>query len=89
MIESEKKQSALKRWGSFLLCIALILTFIFVIGPLMERLPFVRPVISFIEEREIDATALYYTEIEEFSEAEINMRNTMDYQPGKLKKNKP
>ncbi len=86
MIKSENKQSALKRWAAFLFCIALILGFIFILGPLMDRLPFVQPLISFIEEQEIDATALYYTEIEEFSEAEINMKSTMDYQPGKLKK---
>ena len=64
-----------------LLSIMLILIFMFGIAPLMDRLPFIRPLVDFIEERDIDAGALYYTEIEEFSEAAIQMENTMDYGP--------
>ena len=64
--------------------ISLILFFMFGIGPLLDEMPYIRPMVPFIEEREIDATALYYTESEEFSEAAINMRSSMDYAPRKL-----
>jgi hypothetical protein len=32
-----------------------------------------------IRENSIDATALYYTEVEEFAEAETHIRNAMKY----------
>ncbi len=63
---------------SFGLCLG----FIFFLGPWMDKCESVKPLIDFIEEREIDAGALFYTDIEEFSEANINMENTMDYPPG-------
>jgi len=51
------------------------------IGPLGEKTAPIRPLIQFIEERNIDAGALYYTEIEEFAEADIHMNNSLDYSP--------
>lgn len=70
----------------FVLCILACLVFIFLVGPALDKLNSVKPLINFIEERGIDAGALYYTEIEEFSEANINMENTRDYPPkGPLK----
>jgi hypothetical protein len=80
----ELAPSMQRRLFRLFLGISLILFFIFGIGPLLDKAPYIRPMVQFIEEREIDATALYYTEIEEFSEAEINMRNSMDYAPRKL-----
>lgn len=71
---------------ALLASIALILVFMFVIGPMVAQLPMIKPLADFIEERQIDAGALYYTEIEEFSEAELNLRHTMEYGP---KDNRP
>jgi len=76
-----------KKVLQLIMSIFIILFFIFGIGPLMDNLPFIKPMITFIEDRNIDASALYYTEIEEFSEADIFMNNTMDYQPKKLLNN--
>jgi hypothetical protein len=47
----------------------------------VEKTPAVAPIICFIDENYIDASALYYTEIEEFFEAEIHMENTMNFAP--------
>jgi hypothetical protein len=65
-----------------LVSIILILLFIFYLAPWMTALPMLRPLMNFIEERGIDAGALYYTEVEEFAEAEAQMDNTMVYMPG-------
>jgi hypothetical protein len=65
-----------------LVSIILILLFIFYVAPWMTALPMLRPLTNFIEERGIDAGALYYTEVEEFAEAEAQMDNTMVYMPG-------
>ena len=59
-----------------------ILLFMFGLAPALEKIPYVKPLVQFIEEREIDASALYYTEIEEFAEAELNLSTTMTYPPG-------
>jgi len=70
-----------RRIGALLACILAVLLLMFVIGPALQDLPLVRPLATFVEERDIDAGALYYTEIEEFAEAEINMNHTMKYMP--------
>jgi len=71
---------------ALLLCVAAILVFLFIIGPALTRLPGFRPIVELIEEQGIEANAYYYTEVEEFSEADIMMNNTMDYGP---KDNRP
>ncbi|MBU1052715.1 MAG: hypothetical protein KKC46_02665 [Proteobacteria bacterium] len=43
----------------------------------------VKPIAEFIENSGIDAGALYYTEVEEASVAELNMYNTVNYTPQK------
>ena len=60
---------------------ALVLGFIMFFAPFLDRAPFVQPLIHFIDERDIDATALFYTEIEEFSDAANYMNNAMVFSP--------
>jgi hypothetical protein len=55
--------------------------FIFVVGPWMSGAPFVRPLVRFIDEHDIEASALFYTEVEEFSEADARMRNAVTHAP--------
>jgi len=61
--------------------ITIVCTFVLFLAPGIDELPIVKPITKFIDEREIDAGAIYYTDIEEFSTAEINMKNTLDYLP--------
>ena len=70
-----------RRIIALLACVAAILLFLFLIGPAFTRLPGFRPIVELIEEQGIEANAYYYTEVEEFSEADIMMNNTMDYGP--------
>ncbi len=70
-----------RRWARLFLCLLLIWAFMFIVAPWVEKTPTVEPIIRFIEENDIDASALYYTEIEEFSEAEIHMENAMNFAP--------
>ena len=83
-----RKTDGIKRVVKLILCIVSVLFFMFFIGPMMDKLPLVKPLVQFIDEREIDASALYYTEIEEFSEANSNMENTMKYLASELDKQK-
>ena len=60
---------------------ALVLGFILFFMPYLDRAPLVQPLVQFIDERDIEAAALFYTEIEEFSDATNYMNNTMVYSP--------
>lgn len=77
--EKIKGQPRVKGLLRLLLSMFIIWVFMFIIGPKLQMIPMVRPLIAFIEARDIDAGAYYYTDIEEFSEADIHMSNTMAY----------
>jgi len=73
--------SLLSKWLRLILAALLTWALIFVIAPWIQKSPSVKPLAEFIEESGIDASALYYTEVEEASEAELNMKNTIKYRP--------
>jgi hypothetical protein len=80
-IEDHKSRITLKGVCGLLVAMAGVLIFIFYVGPWLDQMPMVRPLAEFIDERGIDANMYFYTEVEEFSDANINMENTMDYLP--------
>ena len=78
----EKKLSGrIKGYAHLFLSLAIVIIFVLFLAPEIDNVPRVKPLINFIDEHEINATALYYTDIEEFSVAEFNMKNTLDYSP--------
>jgi hypothetical protein len=78
---SEKTTDAVKRIAGLLVCLLVVALFMFYIGPALEQTPVLKPIVQFIDERDINANMYFYTEVEEFSEANINMDNTMAYPP--------
>ena len=66
---------------ALLFSVLAIMFCLFYVGPQLEKLPLFQPIARFIEERGIEANVYFYTEVEEFSEAHINMDNSMDYPP--------
>ncbi len=83
---SEKTAGLLKRMAALLACILAIVVFMFYIGPRLAQHPMLQPMVRFIDERDINANMYFYTEVEEFSEANINMDNTMAYPPALIVK---
>lgn len=77
----DPNSSLSKRISAFLASIAGCLLMIYVVGPWLDTLEAIKPLADFIDERNIDANAYYYTEVEEFADAELNMKNTMQYMP--------
>lgn len=61
--------------------ILVLIVFMFCVGPQMEKPLHMKPLADFIDERDINANMYFYTEVEEFSEANINMDNTFKYPP--------
>lgn len=73
--------SLLKRWTCLTVSVILILVFMLYLGPWFEQSSMVQPIARFIEEHDINANMYFYTEVEEFSEANLNMQNSMDFPP--------
>ncbi|HAK61129.1 MAG TPA: hypothetical protein DCO77_12250 [Nitrospiraceae bacterium] len=77
----QRPSGMLRRWSTLLFGIVLVWLFMFVIAPWIQKSPSVKPLADFIEESGIDASALFYTEVEEASDAELYMRSTLKYGP--------
>jgi hypothetical protein len=63
--------------------IMLVLAFIFGIGSIAQNIPGARHMASVIEERNLRATAIFYTDFEEPAEGSEIIRDSLDYMPGK------
>ena len=79
----QKNKTRGKGIVALLFSVFAIIFFLFYIGPQLEKLPAFQPIARFIDERGIQANMYFYTEVEEFSEAHLNMDNSMDYPPRK------
>lgn len=80
--EKPKPKGPVRRYGGLALGILLVWVFMFHIGPWFDQTEVMRPMVQFIDERGIKANMYFYTEVEEFAEASLNMDNTWAYTPG-------
>ena len=71
-----------KRWGTLVCIVFSVWVFLFVLGPMGLKTEPLKPMADFIEENNIDANAYYYTEVDEFFEAERHMRDHLALVPG-------
>jgi hypothetical protein len=78
---NEPGTTPITRWTRLALCLLAVLAFIFVVGPWLARAPLVEPLTRFVEERDIEAGALFYTEVEAFADADVHMRNVRVHSP--------
>lgn len=78
MPESSIKKTAIG-WLKLFIGVLVILMFMFVIGPWIEKMEFYRPVVTGIERFGINANAYYYTEVDQCSEAGHYIRAALDY----------
>lgn len=72
-----KKSEIYLKWAKFLLGICSILIFVFGIAPFLQRYEPIAAIHQYIQENDIDATPLFYTEAEEFAEADSMMADIM------------
>jgi hypothetical protein len=70
-----------KGWGTIFFAVAGLILFIYVIGPMGLNTPMIKPLADFIEENNINANGYYYTDVAEFSDAEMYMKNSMNFAP--------
>jgi hypothetical protein len=79
--EHKKLPDVVCRWLMLCAAIFLLWLFMFVIAPWVGTFPLVKPLAQFIEDTGIDASALYYTEIDETAEAEMYLRDAARFAP--------
>jgi hypothetical protein len=72
-----------KRWAAFIVCLTVVWAFVFVIAPALQKVPLVGSLTAYIEQSGINASALYYTGVEETAEAEMYLHNAEVYAPAK------
>ena len=65
------------RWAKLLVGVLCVWLFIFVIAPCVREYKPIGEMLDFVHENDIDASALFYTEVEAFSEAELAVREAM------------
>jgi hypothetical protein len=71
-----------RKWLMLGLWIAAIALFMLVVGPALMRRPALRSMADAIDERGIEANMYFYTEVEAFYDASVNMDNTWAYTRG-------
>lgn len=76
-MKDEFSRGSWKGWAKLSLGLAGVWLFVFVLAPWISRIEPAKSVLDFVHENDIDAAALFYTEIEEFSEAEIAVRHAL------------
>ena len=79
--EGEKAPGGLRGVAGLLVSMGLIYMFMFHLGPALEQGAWIKPMADFIEERNIESSMYFYTEVEEFSDARLNWQHTMTYAP--------
>ncbi|MBT3232433.1 MAG: hypothetical protein HN356_06410 [Calditrichaeota bacterium] len=77
-----------KGWGSLLFAVAMVVVFMFIVAPGLLRITAIKNMAICIEESNIEATAIWWSEVELVSDAEINCRNSILYSPVKPKETK-
>ena len=85
-VEGPRRPSTVAgRIARLLFGFGLVWLFMFVLAPWMAESPRIKPLAQFIENTGIDASALYYTEVEETADAEMYLIDARRYSPGKTK----
>lgn len=76
-------QAGLNPYLKLFIGFSLILGFIFGIGTLAKFIPGARRMADVIDERNLRATAIYYTDFEEPAEGSERIRDSLDFTPGR------
>jgi len=79
--KNEAGAGLMKRWSGLFIGLFIIWLLMAYAAPWGRQTETLRPFMDVIEERNIDATAYYYTDIEEFAEAENNITHALRYPP--------
>jgi hypothetical protein len=71
----------MSRWARLFIGLFIIWLLMAYVAPWGRQTAMFRPVMDLIEERGINATSYYYTDSEEFAEAEFQITHSLRYPP--------
>jgi len=77
--ERAHSRSTIGRWVKLAVGLLILWVFVFQIAPRLQRLAPLRRFYEHVRASDIDAGALYYTDVEEFAAAETHVRNSLRY----------
>lgn len=82
-ISSRSKPGAgwMRRWAGLFIGIFILWLLMTYAAPWGRQTATLRPIMDVIDERGIDATAYYYTDLKEFAEAELQITHSLRYAP--------
>lgn len=75
------KDHKLINWSKLAICAVTVYILMLYIAPRLESTLHLEKIGAYIDEHEIEANMYFYTEVEAFSEAQINMDHSMRYSP--------
>jgi len=81
---SDSPPGRLAQWLKLLAATIAVLFFIFGIGSLAARLPGAAHMAEVIEERDLRATAIFYTDFKESAEGSEYIRDALRFPPGRM-----
>ena len=87
--ERQRSTAHIRAWLQLSAWLAAIAVFMFIVGPALLQHSAMQPMAQLIEERGIEANMYFYTEVEAFYEANVNMDNTWAYPHRDLSSNQP
>lgn len=68
-------------WQKLFLGVVVLWMVMFGVGPMLLNLPWYGEMNRFIESEGIRSTAIYYTDLETFRDAEFDLRQNLEYGP--------
>jgi hypothetical protein len=78
-MRGERLESRWRAWGKLVLGLFVAWLFVFQFAPWLREIGPVKDVLDSVREHGIDATALFYTEVEEFGVAEHAVRHALEF----------
>ena len=75
------KKTTIKQWLLFIVSLLAVWLFVFVIAPAARQIPHVGSLAEYIDESGIEASALYYTGVEETATSDMYLHNARVYRP--------
>ena len=70
-----------KKWLTFTGCILAVMVFIFLLAPLLMKIDNVQNLADYIDDNDIEAAALWWSEVGVVADAEMSCRSTVEYTP--------
>jgi hypothetical protein len=71
----------LRRWTALAICVLIVWALMFLVAPMLQRLPAINALTSYIDDSGINASALYYTGLDETAEAEMYLYEAEKHAP--------